>query len=258
MLLLDVSPLLGDQVQIVQKSQFKNGLKFDDIVLDPSITAIDIPAYSCNEATSFFDLSKCPKLQKIFIGFRSFECVSQLHIHDMHELRTIEFASRAFMTSVDSEPSGAFSVVNCEKLQSIRLGPLSLTHFNNEFSLVNLPELTDLQIGVIGDYSSNFYQMSFCVKGRFDARSRRVDLPKLKRIILGNEAFQYSQYTYIESRWRDVGVFCVDLPELESLHIGENALMGKESQDCRMVMKSRERDALANRSPEAEKVYSEA
>lgn len=55
-----------------------------------------------------------------------------------------------------------------------------------------------------------------------------------------------------------MGVFCVDLPELESLHIGENALMGKESQDCRMVMKSRERDALANRSPEAEKVYSEA
>ena len=201
MLLLDVSPLLIDQVQVIRKSQIKNGLKFDDIVLDPSVTTIDIPACSCNETTSFFDLSKCPKLQKISIGSRSFECVSQLHIHDMHELRTIEFASRVFMTSVNSKPCGAFSVVNCEKLQSIRMGPLSLTHFNNEFSLVNLPELTDLQIGVLGDYSSNFYKMSFCVKGRFDVRSRRVDLPKLKRIILGNEAFQYSQYTYIESRW---------------------------------------------------------
>ena len=206
MLLLDVSPLLKDHVHIAQSSQDKNGLKFDDVVLDPSLTVIDIPACSCNEATSFFDLSKCPKLQKIFIGPRSFECVSQLHIHDMHDLQTIEFACRAFMTSVNSNPSGAFSVVNCEKLQSIRLGPLSLTHFTDEFSLVNLPELTDLQIGVIGDYSSNFYKLSFCVKGRFDVRSRRVDLPKLKRIILGNEAFQYSQYTYIESRW--IGCVC--------------------------------------------------
>lgn len=200
-LLLDVSPLLKDHVQVAQKSQEKNGIKFDDIVLDPSITAIDIPACSCNEATSFFDLSKCPKIQKICIGPCSFECVSQLHIHDMPELQTIEFSHRTFMTSVNSNPSGAFSVVNCEKLQSIRLGPLSLAHFKDEFSLVNLPELTDLQIGVIGDYSSNFYQGSFCVKGRFDVRSRRVDLPKLKRIILGNEAFQYSQYTQIESRW---------------------------------------------------------
>ena len=89
-------------------------------------------------------------------------------------------------------------------------------------------------------------------------RSRRVDLPKLKRIILGNEAFQYSQYTYIESRRLDVRLNCVDLPELEVIHIGENALLGKESQDCRLVMKSRERDALSSRSPEAEKVYSEA
>lgn len=52
-------------------------------------------------------------------------------------------------------------------------------------------------------------------------------------------------------------VFCADLPELESINVGEYALMGAENQNCRLVMKSRERDALSNRSPEAEKANSE-
>ena len=172
------------------------------MVLDPNETVLDVPPFSCNEATQFFDLSKCPKLEKILIGRHSFECVSQVHIHDLHDLKTIEFGSRTFMTSANSKPSGAFSIVNCEKLQSIMLGPLSCTHFTDEFSLINLPELTDLQIGRIGDYSSNFYKLSFCVKGQCDVQIRRVDLPKLKRITLGNEAFQYSQDTLFES-WFD-------------------------------------------------------
>lgn len=163
---------------------------------------INVPSCSCNDTTEFLDLAKCPHCQHLSIGFASFERVSLLDIHDMLELETIRFEGRSFTTSVNPNPTGSFSISHCPKLRSIILGPFSFVHFNQKFSLIDLPELRELQIGSFEDYSSNFYQFSFCVKSRFGARVRCADLPSLETIKLGVETFQFSCATVIEGRLR--------------------------------------------------------
>ena len=55
--------------------------------------------------------------------------------------------------------------LNCESLESIRIGEYSFSDFAGEFELKNLPQLQSTQIGTVGSRSCNFYGSSFVVRG---------------------------------------------------------------------------------------------
>ena len=68
-------------------------------------------------------------------------------------------------------------------------------------------------------------------------KSDLVELPALRRLVLGGLAFQQSLHTRLES-----GNTCfvkrVDLPALETIELGEMALQGREEEDCSLVVRS--------------------
>ena len=165
LILSDVAPVLADLIQIISQPEMTFGLKFNEVYISPGETIIDIPAFSCCDTTEFFDLQFCEQLREIRIGTCSFERVSKLHICGLKDLRSVYFGSRSFTTSTNPNPRGEFKIADCPSLESITLCPFSFTHFTDLFLLSNLPKLKTLQIGCIGDYSSNFYKASCCIKG---------------------------------------------------------------------------------------------
>ena len=92
-----------------------------------------------------------------------------------------------------------FSVINCEKLESIEIGEYSFHDYGDEFQLSNLPLLHTLQIGVVETRSSNFVSANFEVISRYDALLSFLDLPSLKVITLGESSFRITPKIIIES-----------------------------------------------------------
>ena len=63
----------------------------------------------------------------------------------------------------DSDESKIFHVLNCESLESIKIGEYSFSDFGGQFELKNLPSLQTLGIG---DFEGeSFYRASFFLKG---------------------------------------------------------------------------------------------
>ena len=62
----------------------------------------------------------------------------------------------------------SFSILNCVELKSIEIGEFSFCDYGGGFELKNLPKLSTIKIGRIGDYSNNFWYSSFVIKGIID------------------------------------------------------------------------------------------
>ena len=74
--------------------------------------------------------------------------------------------------------------MNCESLESIQIGEWDFCDFAGEFELKNLPQLQSIQIGTIGNDSSNFYYSSFVIGGiEWYWMFEWLDLPNLRSII---------------------------------------------------------------------------
>ena len=61
--------------------------------------------------------------------------------------------------------SKSFHILNCESLESIRIGEWSFSDYGGEFELKNLPQLQSIEIGSTGNDSCNFYYSSFVIRG---------------------------------------------------------------------------------------------
>ena len=53
-------------------------------------------------------------------------------------------------------------------MKSIEIGRYSFSDYGGLFELINLPKLSTIKIGEIGNDSSNFYYSSFVIKGIID------------------------------------------------------------------------------------------
>ena len=96
--------------------------------------------------------------------------------------------------------SRSFYILNCESLASIEIGEFSFSGFAGKFELYNLKSLKSIQIGTIGSKSNNFCWSSFVIRGTYMISAIEcVDLPNLESIILGDYAFCRSLSTRIES-----------------------------------------------------------
>ena len=137
----------------------------------------------------------------------------------------------------------SFHILNCELLESFEVGEYSFSDFAGEFELKNLPQLQSIQIGTIGRWSSscNFYYSSFVIRGIelilniVMIRSSKSTIHYIRWLgilsILINNNRKY---------WMNLNeMIWIDLPSLQSITLGEFALVGKWRDDsCSLTMRS--------------------
>ena len=83
-------------------------------------------------------------------------------------MKTIKIGNNSFTQKKNwwgNDKSKSFHILNCESLESIRIGDCSFNDYGGEFELKNLPQLQSIQIGTIGNDSYNFYGRSYVIRG---------------------------------------------------------------------------------------------
>ena len=91
-------------------------------------------------------------------------------IDELNELKSLVIGKNSFTKKKNSrgyicDSSRSFHVLNCIELESIEIGPYSFSDYGGGFELKNLPKLSTIKIGKIGNDSRNFFFSSFVVKG---------------------------------------------------------------------------------------------
>ena len=99
-----------------------------------------------------------PHLKRIVIGNICFKRIQVLEIENLSELESITIGNNSF-----TRKDGSYRVVNCPKLESIRIGGYSFYNYHS-FEVNNLPSLQTIDFG---DYC--FYLVSsFSLTGLID------------------------------------------------------------------------------------------
>lgn len=169
-------------------------------------SSIILPNWLCNEVEyEEFDASRFTNLESLQIGDNSFTYTTKFEIIGSNKLVNLKVGRDSF-TRVKDEPSISilfsgryFSVMNCERLESIEIGEYSFHDYGDEFQLSNLPLLHTLQIGIVEMRSSNFVSANFEVISRQNVLLSFLDLPSLKVINLGESSFRITPKIIIES-----------------------------------------------------------
>ena len=97
-----------------------------------------------------------------------FPFASEFRIDGLNRLKTIKIGNNSFTQEKNSwgnYRSKSFHILNCESLESIQIGEYSFSDFGGNFELKNLPRLQSIQIGIVGNDSSNFFYSSFVIRG---------------------------------------------------------------------------------------------
>ena len=115
-----------------------------------------------------WDVSWFLNLESIEIGDECFESVKTFQIDGLNRLKSIKIGNYSFTQEKNKDEiaqSKSFHILNCKSLESIQIGEYSFSDFGGGFELKNLPQLQSIQIGTIGNWSSNFYHSSFVIRG---------------------------------------------------------------------------------------------
>ena len=116
-----------------------------------------------------FNFSQFRFLEELIIGSNCFYSVAEFVIDGLNELISLVIGPNSF-TKIkndyhENDYSRSFSISNCDKLKSIKIGRYSFSDYGGGFELFNLPKLYSIKIGEIGNASSNFCYSSFVVEG---------------------------------------------------------------------------------------------
>ena len=135
-----------------------------------NVTNLIISSNSCNELNSL-NLNEYRYLKSIEIGNDCFMYVDIFSIDGLNELNLLKIGINSFTkkkNSYGNDSSRSFSILNCGELESIEIGRYSFSDYGGEFELKNLPKLSTIKIGEIGNDSRNFCYSSFVIKGIID------------------------------------------------------------------------------------------
>ena len=184
--------------------------------LNSSVNSIIIPGWACSDKEfTIFDFSRYTLVESIEIGDESFGSVQTFEIDGLNRLKTIKIGNNSFTQEKNdygNDKSKSFHILNCESLESIQIGEYSFSDYAGDFELRNLSQLQSIQIGTIESYSYNFRYSSFVIRGIYVILTvYYLDLPKLKRLILGATSFQKTAELDLSS-----------YKSLESIEIGNN------------------------------------
>ena len=131
------------------------------------VTDLTISSNCCNDLNEL-DLNRFEWLQSVEIGDECFGSVKTFQIDGLNRLKTIKIGKNSFTQKKNSDGddnSKSFHILNCESLESIRIGEYSFIEFAGEFELKNLPQLQSIEIGTIGSISDNFRNSSLVIRG---------------------------------------------------------------------------------------------
>ena len=129
-----------------------------------------ISSNNCNELNSL-NLNEYRYLKSIEIGDECFKNVDLFSIDGLNELKSLKIGINSFTKYKDSYAYNefrSFSFLNCDKLETIEIGPYSFSDYGGGFELKNLPKLSTIKIGEIGSGSFNLCYSSFVIKGIID------------------------------------------------------------------------------------------
>ena len=110
-----------------------------------------------------FTLSDYPNLKTIDIGDDCFINVQRFEIDRLSGLKSLTIGSNSFTqkkNNYGNNQSKSFHILNCESIESIKIGEYSFSDFAGQFELKNLPFLQSIQIGSLNSASYNFYSSS--------------------------------------------------------------------------------------------------
>ena len=187
-----------------------------------------------------FNVGSFDHLQSLIIGNDCFTSVKQFRIEHKESLISIQIGENSFTSQKKGrgkDSSKSFSVISCPSLKSIEIGCFSFSDYAGKFELNQLPSLETIKIGEVGMPSMNFSSSSFIVQSQIHSNQLLLDLPKLKSIELGDEAFIFSENTVFESH---IGMneSLLDLRSLRSISLGAYSLQGDDNDSCSLLMKS--------------------
>ena len=149
-----------------------NLLPFTLDEINSNATSISIPIWSVNVVDyTVFNFSRFTLVEKLDIGNDCFMYVDTFNIDGLIKLKSLKIGSNSFTKKKNSrgdDSSRSFAVLNCIELESIEIGSFSFSDYAGEFELKNLPKLSTINIGKIGNTSRNFRYSSFVIKGIID------------------------------------------------------------------------------------------
>ena len=144
--------------------------------MNTNVKDLVIPSNSYNEFESL-DLNKCKWLKSLVIGSDCFMRVDVFLINGLNHLKSLKIESNSFTHlksndkwdwDIANNSSRSFHILNCGELESIEIGEYSFSDYGGLFELKNLPKLSTIIIGLVGNDSFNFYYSSFVVEGIID------------------------------------------------------------------------------------------
>ena len=144
--------------------------------MNMNVTNLIICSKSCNELNEL-NLNEYRYLKSIELGNDCFSNVDVFNIDGLNELKSLKIGNNSFthLKSNDKWNNGkanntnrSFSILNCDKLESIEIGLFSFSDYGGLFELKNLPKLSTIKIGDIDYWSRNIYYSSFVIKGIID------------------------------------------------------------------------------------------
>ena len=146
--------------------------------MNMNVTNLIICSDSCNELKSL-NLNEYRYLKSIEIGDRCFENVDLFNINGLNELKSLKIGNNSFThlksygdkrdRNKANNRNRSFKLLNCIELKSIEIGLYSFSDYGGGFELKNLPKLSSIKIGEIGNrWSYNFCDSSCVIKGIID------------------------------------------------------------------------------------------
>ena len=160
---------------------------------DSNITSIQIPNNSINnEYYTIFNFSRFTVLEELIIGNNCFSNVKLFKIDGLNHLKSIKIGINSFTLLKSSDKwdwrkainrNRSFHILNCIELESIEIGSFSFSDYGGGFELKNLPKLSTIKIGEIGEGSYNFCYSSLEIRDIIDHFSH------LNSIDLDNDLF---------------------------------------------------------------------
>ena len=125
---------------------------------------------NCGNDLVSLDLNQYRLLRSVEIGNDCFGQVKKFQIDGLYLLRTLKISKNSFTQKKNgygNDKSKSFLILNCQSLESIRIGEYSFSDFAGGFELNSLTSLSGIHIGTHQSNSYNFYNCSFAITGYF-------------------------------------------------------------------------------------------
>ena len=211
--------------------------------LSDGVGVIVIASASCNEAElTVVDFSVFTCLRELHVGNECFENVMEVRIVGLTELLSVRIGEKSFSKKKDwytKSPHRCFYLKDCDNVKELIIGFYSFSDYM-VCVIENVPSLEVISMGdLVKEHKSwCFLFASLELKSCGGFRRSSIDLPSLKYLLFGRDAFYNCNRLVLESG-SDAAFSHADLPELLSIQLGLSAFAFFNSgEDSTLILRS--------------------